>query len=249
MMTLYEVYDIKTNKYYVGITTRTFSQRKREHLREKKRNSIFHRELQKRPDDFKWYVVSTSFNSLDELLEAEKKRILKRKAFTNGYNATEGGDFHLGHNGIYQKGRRWSEEEKKMLSERRKGKGIGEHNAMANPENRKKVSKAKIGKKRPDLAGNTMWKLAKFTEERRKRLSDNMKGDKNIAKRKDVRKKISEAMTGKNNGYAKKCKIVELKKEFGTYKDCAEYLKVSVAAISSAIKYGYKTKGYHIIKI
>lgn len=41
-----------------------------------------------------------------------------------------------------------SEETKEKVSKNRKGKGIGEKNAMSNEENRKKVSQSKIGKKR-----------------------------------------------------------------------------------------------------
>lgn len=41
-----------------------------------------------------------------------------------------------------------SEETKEKVSKNRKGKGIGERNAMSNEENRKKVSQSKIGKKR-----------------------------------------------------------------------------------------------------
>ncbi len=41
-----------------------------------------------------------------------------------------------------------SEETKEKVSKNRKGKGIGERNAMSNEENRKKVSQSKIGRKR-----------------------------------------------------------------------------------------------------
>ena len=41
-----------------------------------------------------------------------------------------------------------SKETKEKVSKNRKGKGTGERNAMANEENRKKVSQSKIGRKR-----------------------------------------------------------------------------------------------------
>ena len=41
-----------------------------------------------------------------------------------------------------------TDEHKKNISKNRKGKSLGERNAMANPENRNKVSKSKIGRKR-----------------------------------------------------------------------------------------------------
>jgi len=48
----------------------------------------------------------------------------------------------------YALGIKRSEETKAKLSKNRKGKGTGKNNAMANPENRKKVSDSKRGKKR-----------------------------------------------------------------------------------------------------
>lgn len=246
-MILYEAFDKKTGKYYVGITKRTLSQRAREHLRAKG-NTNFHNELRKRPDDFKWSIVSSDFNSLEDLLEEERKRIKKRNSFFNGYNGTQGGDYHPSYDGIYRKGRHWSDEEKKMLSERRKGKGMGERNAMANPENRLKVSKALTGKSRPDLIGNKHSLGRQYTEEEKRSISEYMRKN-NPMRKPESRMKVSEALRGEKNSYAKRCKIVELNMEFGYYGQCADYLGVSTTAISNAIKYGYKTKGYHIIKI
>lgn len=247
-MILYEAFDKKTKKYYVGITKRTLSQRKREHLFAKG-NGKFHDELRKRPGDFEWSVVFSNIETLEEALVKERERIKERNSFIDGYNGTEGGDYHPSYNGIYQKGRRWSETEKERMSKQRKGKGKGENNAMAKMENRLKISKALKGREKPDLIAYTRYELVKISSEVQRELSERMKGDKNIAKTPEVREKISKAVKGGKNGYAKKCKIVELDLEFECYSYCAKFLGVSVTMVSNAIKYSYRTKGYHIIKI
>ena len=47
----------------------------------------------------------------------------------------------------YRQGKKWSDDIKEKISINRKGKAIGQNNAMAKVENRKKVSQSKIGRK------------------------------------------------------------------------------------------------------
>lgn len=150
-MLVYEIYDTIENKYYVGITKRTLKARKVEHLRENKCNQHFHKILQSRPDTFTWNVVAENIDDIVELTELEKQQIQYRDSFKNGYNATLGGDWHNvpKNKNAYWYGKHWSEEEKKMLSKRRKGKGKGNFNPMAFEKYRKKVSEAKKGKPNP----------------------------------------------------------------------------------------------------
>ena len=74
----------------------------------------------KRPDD---YVYPSGWSHSDETR-------LKMRGFRGKQNVSR------------------TEEHKENISKNRKGKGTGERNAMADPENRKKISQSKTGRKR-----------------------------------------------------------------------------------------------------
>lgn len=81
----------KNNKVYVGMTTRTLEQRKKEHIRDsKKPKYIFHRAIKKHGiESFSWEVLYES-KSQKELLARESQEILDRqsKQHEYGYNMT-----------------------------------------------------------------------------------------------------------------------------------------------------------------
>lgn len=240
-MLIYEVYDTLKDKYYIGLTKRTLNDRRVEHLREKKCNQQFHRILQSRPETFIWNIVADNIEDIETLKKIEQERIRYRDSFNNGYNATLGGDWHDVPDGenAYWYNKHWSEEEKEILSQRRRGKGIGIHNAMAKKENRDKVSMAKKGK--PNIGGG--WNkgipmtdkqkeiLVKATRERLKKY--NPFSDPAIIKR------ISEK-------HSKPIKIVDLNLSFNSVKECAEYLNCSYGLISSQIKKNKNVKGHKL---
>ncbi len=114
-------------------------------------------------------------------------------------------------------GRKHTEETKKMMRERRKGKGAGRKLSQAHkdaireglnrPEVKKKISKANKGrkfteehKKKIGLAnkGKHSSKGRKHTEESKKKMSLSKMGDKNPMKDPEVAKKVSDAQKGKS---------------------------------------------------
>lgn len=94
-MIIYKATNILNNLSYIGLTTRTLSERKYEHLRHvDNENTYFHKALKKYgADNFRWEVVDNSADSKEELAELEKYYIIKFNTLApNGYNITTGGE-------------------------------------------------------------------------------------------------------------------------------------------------------------
>ena len=73
-MLIYEAYNTKNGKSYIGLTTKTLSNRKSQHLRSAKSNSKshFHKALRKYGESvFEWSIVFWC-NNLEDLYEKEK---------------------------------------------------------------------------------------------------------------------------------------------------------------------------------
>lgn len=94
-MIIYKATNILNNLSYIGLTTRTLSERKHEHLRHiDNENTYFHKALKKYgADNFRWEIIDNSANSKEELAELEKYYIKKFDSLApNGYNITPGGE-------------------------------------------------------------------------------------------------------------------------------------------------------------
>jgi group I intron endonuclease len=90
---VYTVTNNKDGKKYVGVTTKSLEERKKEHIKNSKKGKTY--EFQNAigtygADAFKWEQIDTA-NSTDELAQKEKDYILKYDAKDNGYNSDSGG--------------------------------------------------------------------------------------------------------------------------------------------------------------
>lgn len=95
IMIIYKATNILNNLSYIGLTTRTLSERKHEHLRHiDNENTYFHKALKKYgADNFHWEIIDNSANSREELAELEKHYIKELNTLApNGYNITSGGE-------------------------------------------------------------------------------------------------------------------------------------------------------------
>lgn len=92
---IYSVKNIITGEYYIGATTKSMNERKKDHLQksEKKVGSYFQEAIATYPtESFVWETIDTA-NTLDELAEKEKKYIKKYDSNHNGFNSDNGGGF------------------------------------------------------------------------------------------------------------------------------------------------------------
>ena len=98
-MIIYKATNTVNGKVYIGLTTRTLKQRKREHqLSAEHHNSIsaFHYAIRKHGfEAFIWEEIDNAMFH-EDLLEKEKYWIDYYDTFKNGYNPTLGGEGTIG---------------------------------------------------------------------------------------------------------------------------------------------------------
>ena len=168
-MIIYKASCLVTNKIYIGKTILTLDSRKKKHIRGAMvgyRKCAFHNAIRKYgEEEFVWEVLDYCIFS-DLLLDLEKFYIKKYNSkVPNGYNLTDGGEGLSGHkfskahrerlsmahrgkgykggtpgNKIYKKRMPMSEEQKRKISTKLKGRPIP-------LETRKKLSIAMMGNK------------------------------------------------------------------------------------------------------
>lgn len=154
-MLIYKVENKINGKIYIGKTIKSLSRRKTEHYSSSKRNSsyAFHRALRKYDENvFEWEILQFAFN-IDKLNELEKIYISQYKKEKILYNMTDGGEGIIGYKHtdgskekMSRKGSKHSEETKKIMSQKMKGK----KNCLGfkhSEESRKKYSEAHKGHK------------------------------------------------------------------------------------------------------
>ena len=172
-MIVYKAKNLINNKVYIGITSRSLEQRKKEHINRKDTKCIFHNAIRKYGEEyFEWSIIDEC-NTYEDLLELEQHYIWLYRANEHdyGYNMTEGGEGTVG--------LKDSEETRLKKSESKKGKKLSE-------ESKKKISLAKIGIPRTE---ETKQKLSlartgkkypnrgyKHSEETKRKLSEARKG-------------------------------------------------------------------------
>ena len=187
-------------KIYVGQTTRSFEERKSQHISDalcNKYNMYFHRAIRKYGvDNFDWDVLDYC-ETYDELNNAEIKAIEKYNAFGNGYNLTKGGKGSVGF--------RHSEEFKERMSNARIGVKVTD-------ETKKKISLIHSGKRLCEATKKKISDAHKgitHSEESRQKISKVRvelglaKGENNpmYGKRhtKETKEKISKSCSGRNH--------------------------------------------------
>ena len=179
------MYTNKVNgKKYIG-QTKDFNQRHQQHIYEslntkrKHSKTAFHSAIRKYGiENFEIKILAENIPTQEKMDEYEIFFIKRNKTFYNsgnGYNLAEGG-----YGGNHMAGKteeeidKWKENLSKVFS--------GENNPMYG---RKGENNPNYGRKR--------------TEYELQKTSEALKGDKNPAKRKEIREKISKSMTGLNN--------------------------------------------------
>lgn len=191
---VYKVTNKINGKGYVGITTQTFKQRKREHFQDtrySRGNSYFHKALRKYgPENFTWEIEHENIKNKDDLIKLEIEGIEKHVTFHifgNGYNLTKGGEGRYGyklseeekrHLSEIHKGRIYSPETIQRMSEAKKGMYDGEKNPnygkTHTDEAKRKISE-KTKERYKDKTKCPMYGKT-FSDEHKKKISKNRKG-------------------------------------------------------------------------
>lgn len=90
---VYKATNTVDSKIYIGITTKTIEERKKDHLKKSKKGKSYPFQIAIATysiDAFIWEQIDTAFNT-DELAKKEKEYILKYNSKEEGYNSDEGG--------------------------------------------------------------------------------------------------------------------------------------------------------------
>lgn len=92
---IYSVKNTITGECYIGATTKSIEERKKDHLQKsgKKVGSYFQEAIATYPEtSFVWQTIDTA-NTLNELAEKEKNYILQYDSNNHGFNSDNGGGF------------------------------------------------------------------------------------------------------------------------------------------------------------
>lgn len=154
-MIIYKIQNKINNKVYIGQTTRTLNERKREHISKGNNGYFFIQKAIKKygEDNFEWSVICNC-NDRKELNKMEKYYIKEYDSYRNGYNMTLGGDGH-----------------KSPHSEETKNKIRGNKNFLGkkhSPETIERIRAANIGNK------HGVGRI--FSDEIKKKISESEKG-------------------------------------------------------------------------
>ena len=169
MAIVYKVTNLINDKAYIGITTRTLKERKKDHLKKVKQNSnlLLHKAIRKyHINNFKWEILEECYEKVMEDREIYYIKYYNTYAPNKkGYNLTKGGLYVYGSKGeFYWLNRLTDEERKDWLNKNRKG----ENNGM--------YGNGKL------LAGDNHFLNKMTKEERDKWLEYNLRGDNNYQK-------------------------------------------------------------------
>lgn len=92
---IYKVINTETKQVYIGTTTKSIDERKKDHLQKSNKGTgyKFHNAISTYgTDSFRWIQIDTASNN-DELASKEIKYILEYDSLENGYNSDKGGGF------------------------------------------------------------------------------------------------------------------------------------------------------------
>lgn len=247
-------------KVYIGITChqeniiKRFGQNGEGYKTQRK----FYRAIQKYGwDNFDHEILEKDLTSLDDANAREQYYIKLFDSHSNGYNSTDGGDGTLG--------RQYSDEERKIRSERMSGENnhmygkTGElspnYGVKFSEEHKRKIAEANIGKK---ISKETRDKLSKSQKERYKNKENHpMFGRKHRQESIDNMILHRRSYKGKDNpNYGKHCvsrkKVMQLTKtfEFVSFYDsileASRITEIDNSGISKVCKGLQKTCGGYI---
>jgi len=216
------------NKKYVGITTTSLKERKRNHMSERASGLHLpvHNALKKYEEGVSWEVIDKA-NNWTDLCELEKHYIAKYKSHIdkNGYNLTFGGDGTIGY--------KHSDERNKENSARRKI-------YFSNFENRKKQSRAtlKAHQENPKQAKEHSEFMKEYysdgteSEKRKKEMEDYLSIEENLIKH-SIQRGAKKFMV-----YDSKGKFIG---EWLTQSQCARDLELNVSHINQCLHGNRKT--------
>ena len=169
-MIVYMITNIINRKRYVGSTTRSLKRRKKDHLFESTKDTpklYIHKAIKKYGiSSFVWETLDVCDN-IKQLYEMEYHYIKQYHSHVSewGYNLTQGFDnstfglrFHYedkerfmgANNSNY--GRRWTDEQKKIISDLNTGRLIGDLNPAKRDDVRAKIKEGKMGDKNPNAS-------------------------------------------------------------------------------------------------
>ena len=92
---IYKAQNLISGKVYIGITSKSIEERKKDHLQKsgKGNGSYFQEDIASYgAEAFIWEQIDTAID-INELAEKERQYILKYNSFENGYNQDSGGGF------------------------------------------------------------------------------------------------------------------------------------------------------------
>lgn len=248
---VYKITNTINQKIYIGITTRSLSQRWAEHCKEARSNSqkAIHRAIRKyHVENFQKEIIDNSSQSLEELFLKEKGYIEQYNSFNNpqGYNCTSGGDFFQMTSEERLKraqrmlGCKHTEETKLKISQTKKL-----YPTIITDEYRQKISQSSKGRIfTPESIEKRAKKLRgqKRTPEQKQKM-----GFKNIGRilTKEHRQKISQNNIGKGN---KPFKMFLEGVDLGIFKNidefCSRYNLNAVSTSKILRKLITSAKGY-----
>lgn len=200
MSIIYKVTNNINQKVYIGKTSRTLEERKKEHISHiKSENYYFHNALRKYGvENFTWEIIE----EVEQELENERERywIEYYQSYENkdkGYNLTPGGE-----------GYKLSEETKQKISKANTGK-------VRTPEMRKRLSevKLKLHFKHSEEAKQKMGTMRKG----RKLSPETIEKLKQVERTPEWKEKISKALKGRIVSEETRAKISESAKDHFTF--------------------------------
>lgn len=213
----YTVYKLTSpsDKTYIGITCQPINKRWMGGKGYRKCPAIFKAIKKYGWENFKKEIL---YENLSEE-EAKQQEIsliktLKSNIKKYGYNLTEGGDGTLG--------RRFTEEQKKQISEKNKGRAISE-------EHKERLRQVNLGKH--------------HSEETKRKMSESHKGNKASLGRKHTeewKRQNSERMKGSKNGHSKRVICIETQKVYDTMTQARE--ETGATKITECCRHYYKHK-------
>ena len=203
---VYEAFNIKTNKRYIGKTTKTLKERIYKHYKEHS-NTYFHNTLHAyKKSNFRWTILKYC-SSEDELNYMEKKYIelyktnVHRYGYLYGYNLTDGGE------GIA--GMRRSEVTKQKLRDANLGVKSPKYGKPLSLKTKSKISKSNTGKKHSKETKEKMSIAAKsrpkrhYSEITRAKMSELNIGKQNPSYRHDISNEQIENLIQEGLSYRK----------------------------------------------